>query len=346
MDKYVLLRNVYKYVLKDLSLSIDDIGPYILVGPNGSGKTTILRLIAGVTYPSRGRVEVLGRDPFTDPEVKSLIVYSAQHNLADQYDTVEKILRLYRNITPKSYRGSIEEASKALGLNSIMKRKIYELSGGQLKKLELAKIMLRKAIINLIDEPTENLDLATRNKITEVIKDRSSRSVVIVSTHNIDLIETLKGEILIVNNGRLLGRCGYEKFIDALEKYESYNIEAYIDLDGGVKPLEKIREEYIGKYLEFRYDVAIDKVLERMGIKANLKDAKVTVIKDAANLPQSFNGKVAIYAGSIPARVYIKVRDVDSMLKILKDLYGAGSIKDISIKRMLDHNIFAGNVRC
>jgi len=87
MNSCVVFSDVYKYVLRGASFKTGDRGVYVLLGPNGSGKTTALRLAAGVLKPDKGFVRVSGKDPYRDHDLRGRITYVANNPLADSFES-------------------------------------------------------------------------------------------------------------------------------------------------------------------------------------------------------------------------------------------------------------------
>jgi len=197
-----LLRDVWKYVLHGVNMSFEE-GCYVLWGPNGAGKTTVLKLLAGVIAPERGVVRVLGGDPFRNYKIRGMINYVASMPLADRFETPLDYLGLYSVFTPSPLRGaSPKRAMRILGLDGLAERRIVELSDGQRKRVELAKLLVKKGVVTLVDEPLAHLDASSRSMVIDLLRDacRQSRLTVVVS-HDPGLEGELGAKVVELRDG-------------------------------------------------------------------------------------------------------------------------------------------------
>ena len=169
-----------RVILNNIDLSFADRQHYVIIGESGSGKTTLLNLIAGYEQPDAGsiridkrsRIEYLFQDTllFSNISVKEnmMIKWLGQHRSADQ-DEFE------------------ENSKRALALFSVDRfadSKVYSLSGGEKRRVELAQIFLSDPDILLLDEPTANLDVENKKFIVEMIHKNFRNTIVIVVSHD------------------------------------------------------------------------------------------------------------------------------------------------------------------
>ena len=198
-----------------------------LVGPNGSGKTTSLRLALGLARPNRGIVEVLGSDPWSDEEVRQRIGYLPEKPLYPPDVTVERFLAHAARLRglPRPW----EEARRVARLTGIvdwLSCSIGSLSRGYLQRLGLAYALLGTPELLLLDEPTANLDPVARVEILELVKTLAEDlgATVVVSTHILPEMERIAGYLVAIVAGRvvdygslgeLLARYGAESVYEA-----------------------------------------------------------------------------------------------------------------------------------
>jgi ABC-type sugar transport system ATPase subunit len=133
-----------------------------ILGPNGSGKTTLLRVIAGLDRPSAGRVLIGGL-----PANASRVAYVFQEQVflrRSVRDNLELGLRL-RGLNPTERKVRVEEASRVLGITHLMERRADRLSGGEGRRVSLARAMCLQAPLALLDEPLEGLDRPTYSRL-------------------------------------------------------------------------------------------------------------------------------------------------------------------------------------
>ncbi|MDJ0269872.1 MAG: metal ABC transporter ATP-binding protein [Aigarchaeota archaeon] len=167
----------------------------LFVGPNGGGKTTLLKAIAGLVRPLRGAVSVLGRDPYRELRVRKLIAYVPQLKELNINAplTVRDLVALgrYPHLKPLRRMNShdeekIQESLKAVKLEDITDRRLSELSGGQLNRAVIARALAQEAMIYLLDEPFESIDIPTEKLIMEILaREKRKGKLVIVTEHHI-----------------------------------------------------------------------------------------------------------------------------------------------------------------
>lgn len=178
-------------VLTDLALSLPHIGLVTIVGASGSGKTTLLRLILGFLEPTRGSVRFHGRDLADVPEVelRSRIAYVPQeHELLS--GTIRENVLLGRNLTATDTWAALRDAGiaetvEALphGLDTELREDGAGLSGGQRQRIAIARALVGRPDVLLLDEPTSNLDPASEAALVAVLKRQAERRLVVAVAH-------------------------------------------------------------------------------------------------------------------------------------------------------------------
>lgn len=190
-------------VIHNMTITIPK-GEFVLVvGPNGSGKTTWLRIVAGLLEPTAGHLCLDGISP-KEAQMKGLIHLVPQiynKNAAQFPATVEEVVGLALFHVPKQERkGRILEALELVGMQDFLKRRIGELSGGQQQRVMLAQALARKPNYILLDEPTSGIDYETSKKIYEVLRSLKQENItVIMVTHDVTEAMEVADTILCVD---------------------------------------------------------------------------------------------------------------------------------------------------
>ncbi|KHF25196.1 metal ABC transporter ATP-binding protein [Solemya velum gill symbiont] len=190
-------------VLRDVSLSIEA-GEFIgLVGPNGGGKSTLVRLIAGLIEPGIGKVKVLGKTP---RQARSAIGYVPQYPAfaRDFPITVEQVVLMGRlkGFTGRYRRDDREAVVRALKETEISRlatRPVGSLSGGELQRVLIARALVGDPQILLLDEPTANIDMRVENEIFDLLKLLNKRMTVVVVSHDIAFISGYVNRVACLN---------------------------------------------------------------------------------------------------------------------------------------------------
>ena len=199
-------RDVWKsfgdgYVIRGITLSLDRGELVAIVGPNGSGKTTILRLASGLVAPSRGEVLVGGRDA-RSPAAKSLLGYVPHYPPLYGDLTVRENLIYYAGLYGYADLSNVQPILGELGLDVLLDRRVAELSYGWRKRVDMVRALLHDPPLLLIDEPFSGLDDAGRRWLTEFL----TRSVlegrtVLITSPRADV--ELEARVYEIKGGRL-----------------------------------------------------------------------------------------------------------------------------------------------
>ena len=204
---YPGLRRQPVVALKELDLSIKKGEVFGLLGPNGSGKTTFLKLILGLAFPTSGKVIVLENSPEL-LEVRRKIGYLPETPLFYDFLTPQQLLAFYARISRKDARGllsRIDETLETVGLSSVRKRRVYGFSKGMLQRLGLAIALLNDPQLLLLDEPVLGLDPIGIRDIKELIKRlRAQGKSIILCSHILKEAEDVCDRVGILYYGDLI----------------------------------------------------------------------------------------------------------------------------------------------
>lgn len=191
-------------VLNEVSLSMESGTIYGLRGVNGSGKTMLMRILAGLIRPTKGTVTVdgklLGKELSFPPDIGLLIENPA---FLDSYTGAEN-LRLIAGIRKKAREERIREVLEQVGLNYEDKRKYRQFSLGMKQRLGIAGAVLEHPALLLIDEPTNALDTDGIEMVQQVLKEEKERGALIVlACHDFPILRELSDELYLVREGRV-----------------------------------------------------------------------------------------------------------------------------------------------
>ncbi len=194
------------------------------LGPNGAGKTTTMRLLLGYLAPTRGKIEISGRDPRDQRmAVLRLMGYLPENNPLYTEMRVNEYLQFVAAV--KSVP-TIADKVRAVGLEEMLDKKIEELSRGYKQRVGLAAALLGDPQILVLDEPTSGLDPLEQDKIRRLIRQIAKNKIIIFSTHILSEVEDVATRLMIINHGRIVfdgkkpkGRGAVEKLFKKLVGY-------------------------------------------------------------------------------------------------------------------------------
>lgn len=188
-------------VLNNINLTIPRGKIIGLLGKNGTGKTTLIKLINNLLTPTKGTILINGKE--IDIESKKIISYLPERTYLDKTMTVKQIIKFfeefYENFDSKKAKKLLED----LGLN--INQKLSKMSKGMQEKVQLVLVMSRKADLYILDEPLGGVDPATRDYILDTILNNFNEGAsVIISTHLISDIERILDEVIFIDKGQII----------------------------------------------------------------------------------------------------------------------------------------------
>ena len=191
-----------------LNLEIRQGELFSLLGVNGAGKTTAIKMLSCLTKPTGGDALVGGCSITTEPEqVKRLIAVSPQETAVAPTLSVKENLELMGGIhgfSKEKTGAKIKELAVQFSLDTVMQRKAGKLSGGWQRRVSIAMALISEPQILFLDEPTLGLDVIARHDLWEVIRALKGKITIILTTHYMEEAEALSDRIGIMKNGRLL----------------------------------------------------------------------------------------------------------------------------------------------
>ncbi len=199
--------------LSDISFDIEKGEFVFLVGPTGSGKTTIFRLLIRETLPSEGSIFVNGWDIVTLPKQKIPhlrkkvgVVFQDLKLLSDRTILENILLPLdVAGVSLNEAKVKAEEVLTQVGLISHKDKFPIQLSGGELQRVAIARALILSPDIILADEPTGNLDPATSWEIVKLLSDINEKgTTILMATHNLDIVKSLAKRIIELEKGHLV----------------------------------------------------------------------------------------------------------------------------------------------
>jgi lipopolysaccharide export system ATP-binding protein len=198
-------------VVNDVSLEIQQGEVVGLLGPNGAGKTTTFYILVGLTRPDYGRVLLDGEDITDLPmylRARSGISYLPQEPSVFRKLTVEENLMAVLEtlpLSPEQRRDRVEELLAQMGLEGVRSSRAYVLSGGERRRLEIARSLVLSPSFVLLDEPFAGIDPLTVEDIQEIIANLSGAGIgVLVTDHNVRDTLAVTNRAYIINDGKIL----------------------------------------------------------------------------------------------------------------------------------------------
>jgi ABC-2 type transport system ATP-binding protein len=195
--------------LDRLDLEVPEGSFFGLLGPNGAGKTTLIRSIVGLTTPTAGRIEVFGI-PAWGPraaESRTLIGYAPQEVALDRFVSVQELLRLHGRYFGMTRADAARRTTEMLGAFDLShKARSYanRLSGGMRRRLLLARALLHRPRLVILDEPTAGVDLELRHDLWAYIRRlHGEGTTILLTTHYIEEAEALCERVAFIGGGRM-----------------------------------------------------------------------------------------------------------------------------------------------
>jgi ABC-2 type transport system ATP-binding protein len=230
------LTKKYKDVVAvdDLSLEIEEGTLFSLLGMNGAGKSTTIKMLCCITKPTSGDALILNNSIIKDTnKVKNIINLSPQETAVAPNLTVKENLEMISEIYGYSRKDTINKVNDIITkfkLDSVKNKQSKNLSGGMMRRLSIAMALISEPKILFLDEPTLGLDVIARRELWKIIEELKSKMTVILTTHYMEEAEKLSDKIGIISKGKLVA-IGTSKEIMKQAKVNNFE-DAFIELAG------------------------------------------------------------------------------------------------------------------
>ncbi|MFG2823412.1 ATP-binding cassette domain-containing protein [Kitasatospora sp. NPDC048365] len=211
------------------------------IGPNGAGKSTTIKMLTGILVPTAGRLRVAGVDP--SRERVSLarrigVVFGQRTTLwwdLPLRDSYELARRIYR-IPDGRYRANLDRCVELLDLGDLLDTPVRQLSLGQRMRGDLAAALLHDPQVLYLDEPTIGLDVVSKAKVREFLREVNTlqRTTVLLTTHDLTDIEQLCGRVMVIDHGRVV----YDGGLDGLHAAGDSERTLVVDLAEARPPID------------------------------------------------------------------------------------------------------------
>lgn len=189
-------------VLSDVNIDIYKGEVVSIVGPNGGGKTTLLRLILGLLKPDSGRILVDGKPPAAASKIIGYVPQRARHDNSFPITVFETVLS--GRVRPFGFysrkdRLKAEESLDEVGLSDCIREPFSSLSGGQMQRVLIARALTTEAEILMLDEPTSNIDPSAGHSLNSLLKKLNEKMTILLVTHDTAFVASITERALCIN---------------------------------------------------------------------------------------------------------------------------------------------------
>lgn len=225
----ISIKNIHKsfkknYVLKSVNLSINRGGIWAVLGPNASGKTTLIKTILGMVLPDEGQIYINGENVLGKWEYKKKINYLPQIAKFPDNLTVVELFKMIEEL--RNELGTLQPLIERFELQPHLNKKLSNLSGGTKQKVNLVLALMYDNPIYILDEPTAGLDPLALIELKDILSELKEKNrLVIITTHIMSLVEELADNIVFILEGEIHFK-GSPKELNKL--YKGQNLERSI----------------------------------------------------------------------------------------------------------------------
>lgn len=237
------VRKVYdtKVAVNDISFNIEPGTMFGLLGPNGSGKTSSIRMMIGITVPDSGSISLFGQ-PFTRKNLHRVGYLPEERGLYKKMKVMEQLIFLgqLHGLDASTASRRAHEWCEKLGISASIGKKTEELSKGMQQKIQFISTLLHEPELIIMDEPFSGLDPVNATILQDTLVDlRAQGRTILFSTHRMDQIEKLCDSISLIHNGNLV-LSGTMR--DIKSKYPRNRVEMLFEGDAGFLQHPSIEE--------------------------------------------------------------------------------------------------------
>src|SRR3954465_6312872 len=198
--------------LDDVSVTVEAGTVAVLLGPNGSGKTTLLKSISTMLLPDSGKVKVAGHDTEDDDDgVRRMIGFAggSERSFFPRLTARENLrfFATFEDLPSATIGRRVEEVLEAVGLAPDGDKQVMKYSSGMLHRLGVARAMLKRPPVLLLDEPSRSLDPAASEQLWQMLRARGdSGTTIVIASHNFEETAALADAVAVLDRGRIAGK--------------------------------------------------------------------------------------------------------------------------------------------
>ena len=225
--------------LKDLSLEVRSGEIFGYLGPNGSGKTTTIKLLLGLIFPTSGTIRILGSEDIGSPRIRQRIGFLPEGAYYPDYLKGQEILQFYGKLYGLSgadLRGRIDGVMEIVGMQHARKRLLRGYSKGMRQRIGLAQALMNDPDLLILDEPTTGLDPLARTEIRDILANlRDEGKTLLISSHELMELELISNRVAILYQGEVQTMGTLDELLtdrDTTIEVENVSPEAIEKLEG------------------------------------------------------------------------------------------------------------------
>jgi ABC-2 type transport system ATP-binding protein len=266
-------------VLHGVSFRVEAGEVFALLGPNGAGKTTTVEILEGYRRRDDGEVSVLGADPArAGSEFRARIGIVLQSSAVYPLLSVREILELFAGYYERAR--AVDEVIELVGLTEKREARVRTLSGGQLRRLDLALALVGDPELIFLDEPTTGFDPAARRQAWETIRGlRELGRSILLTTHYMEEAQALADRLAILRDGRIVATGSPRELLSSAEgveiRYRRNGEELVISTDEPTRVLHELTSEALAEGIELEDIEVRRRSLEDLYLELTREEAEV-----------------------------------------------------------------------
>jgi len=205
------LRHSYdgkSFALDDVTFGVKKGEVFGLLGKNGAGKTTLIKALTTLIKPTSGKLSILGLDPRRDGKEIRQRIGVVQQGESFDFATVEGNFDIYGvlwGVPTRIRQQRRDELIKSFGLQDVRKKRAFDLSGGQKRRVQVARELMHDMDVLFLDEPTTGLDVIMRRELLDSVRERARKGLTVVfTTHNLEEADYVCDRVAVVDEGKIL----------------------------------------------------------------------------------------------------------------------------------------------
>jgi ABC-2 type transport system ATP-binding protein len=273
------------HALKNLDLDVFPSEIFGYLGPNGSGKTTTIKLLLELIFPTSGQIKIMGRTDISSAYVKRNIGYLPEGSYYPDFLKGEEMLKFYGQLyglTGKELYKRIDEVLELVGMAHARKRMLKGYSKGMRQRIGLAQALISDPQILILDEPTTGLDPIARKEIRDILSRlRDEGKTLFISSHELLEVEMISNRVGIIYEGDLLVSGTLDELLTSKDRIIEFanatDREAQEIKDKGVEIVDQIKDKV---YLKARDDQELFVAIE-IGKSVGLHLVSITPKREA-----------------------------------------------------------------